>query len=70
MTVQAKQSYNGDSRSKTVGNGARIPDFTMTTHPDGRDDYSVRVHILGCWALLGVWPALVLVVTSFTRCGV
>lgn len=67
VTVQAMQSYTGASRSMSVGNGAGIPAFTMTTNPDGSEDYSVTLQILALMTMLGFLPAMVILMTSFTR---
>ncbi|EGR1558073.1 flagellar biosynthetic protein FliP [Vibrio parahaemolyticus] len=67
VTVQAMQSDTGASRSMSVGNGAGIPAFTMTTNPDGSEDYSVTLQILALMTMLGFLPAMVILMTSFTR---
>lgn len=67
VTVQAMQSDTGSSRSMSVGNGAGIPAFTMTTNPDGSEDYSVTLQILALMTMLGFLPAMVILMTSFTR---
>ncbi|ASA54980.1 flagellar type III secretion system pore protein FliP [Vibrio gazogenes] len=48
-------------------NQAGIPAITMTTNPDGSQDYSISLQILGLMTMLGFLPALVILMTSFTR---
>ncbi len=47
------------------GNG--IPAFTMVANPDGSEDYSVNLQIVGLMTMLGFLPAMVILMTSFTR---
>ncbi|PFG55654.1 flagellar biosynthetic protein FliP [Vibrio sp. ES.051] len=67
VTVQAMQSDTGASRAMAVNNGSGIPAFTMTTNPDGSEDYSVTLQILALMTMLGFLPAMVILMTSFTR---
>ncbi|MGR5449764.1 flagellar type III secretion system pore protein FliP [Vibrio sp. PNB22_3_1] len=67
VTAQAMQSDKGASRSMSVSNGSGIPAFTMTTNPDGSEDYSVTLQILALMTMLGFLPAMVILMTSFTR---
>ncbi|MGR5131471.1 flagellar type III secretion system pore protein FliP [Vibrio alfacsensis] len=67
VTVQAMQSDTGASRSMSVSNGSGIPAFTMTTNADGSEDYSVTLQILALMTMLGFLPAMVILMTSFTR---
>lgn len=39
----------------------------MTTNPDGSEDYSVNLQILALMTMLGFLPAMVILMTSFTR---
>lgn len=64
LTSSAQQSQV--SSSATAVNGG-IPAFTMTTNPDGSEDYSVNLQILALMTLLGFLPAMVILMTSFTR---
>jgi len=64
VTVQAMQSDNG---AMSVSSGGGIPAFTMTTNPDGSEDYSVTLQILALMTMLGFLPAMVILMTSFTR---
>ena len=50
----------------SVGNGGGIPAFTMTTNAGG-EDYSVTLQILALMTMLGFLPAMVILMTSFTR---
>ncbi|MFH4556480.1 flagellar type III secretion system pore protein FliP [Vibrio diabolicus] len=67
VTVQAMQSDPGASRAMSVSGGGGIPAFTMTTNPDGSEDYSVTLQILALMTMLGFLPAMVILMTSFTR---
>ncbi|MCG9618807.1 flagellar type III secretion system pore protein FliP [Vibrio diabolicus] len=67
VTVQAMQSDTGVSRAMFVSSGGGIPAFTMTTNPDGSEDYSVTLQILALMTMLGFLPAMVILMTSFTR---
>ena len=53
VTVQAMQSDTGASRAMSVSSGGGIPAFTMTTNPDGSEDYSVTLQILALMTMLG-----------------
>ncbi|MBW3164284.1 flagellar type III secretion system pore protein FliP [Ferrimonas balearica] len=44
-----------------------IPAITLTTGPDGTQQYSVSLQILGLMTLLTFLPAMVILMTSFTR---
>ncbi len=50
-----------------TGNGGGIPAFTMTTNANGGEDYSVNLQILALMTMLGFLPAMVILMTSFTR---
>nr|WP_234495432.1 flagellar type III secretion system pore protein FliP [Vibrio maritimus] len=61
------QGAAGVSTSSAFGTGPGIPAFTMTTNPDGSEDYSVNLQILALMTMLGFLPAMVILMTSFTR---
>ncbi|NLS13237.1 flagellar type III secretion system pore protein FliP [Vibrio sp. SM6] len=65
VTVSAMESDNQRITSMEVGSG--IPAFTMTTNADGSEDYSVTLQILALMTMLGFLPAMVILMTSFTR---
>ncbi|CAH1570376.1 flagellar type III secretion system pore protein FliP [Vibrio rotiferianus] len=67
VTVQAMETDKGASHSLSVSNTGGIPAFTMTTNPDGSEDYSVTLQILALMTMLGFLPAMVILMTSFTR---
>ena len=70
VTVTAMQKDQGASRTIAMGSssgGAGIPAFTMTTNPDGSEDYSINLQILALMTMLGFLPAMVILMTSFTR---
>ncbi|MCE0494531.1 flagellar type III secretion system pore protein FliP [Vibrio sp. DNF-1] len=62
-------SSQGVTTSSTAGqfsNGG-IPAITMKTNPDGSEDYSINLQILALMTMLGFLPAIVILMTSFTR---
>ena len=70
VTVTAMEKEQGASKTVALGSasgGAGIPAFTMTTNPDGSEDYSVNLQILALMTMLGFLPAMVILMTSFTR---
>ncbi|MCP8898333.1 flagellar type III secretion system pore protein FliP [Gilvimarinus xylanilyticus] len=44
-----------------------LPAFTVTTNADGSEEYSVTLQILALMTMLTFLPALLMMVTSFTR---
>ncbi|WED21054.1 flagellar type III secretion system pore protein FliP [Vibrio sp. JC009] len=71
ITVTAMEKESGASQTVALGSrsggGAGIPALTMTTNPDGSEDYSVNLQILALMTMLGFLPAMVILMTSFTR---
>ncbi|MFC5078256.1 flagellar type III secretion system pore protein FliP [Vibrio thalassae] len=70
VTVTAMQNDRGAAGSATsnsYGTGPGIPAFTMKTNPDGSEDYSINLQILALMTMLGFLPAMVILMTSFTR---
>ncbi|GLO61548.1 flagellar biosynthetic protein FliP [Vibrio sp. MACH09] len=70
ITVTAMEKEQGAVRSIGLGSssgGAGIPALTMKTNPDGSEDYSVNLQILALMTMLGFLPAMVILMTSFTR---
>ena len=69
VTVSAMEKESGTARtsmqSSTGTSG--IPAFTMTTNPDGSEDYSINLQILALMTMLGFLPAMVILMTAFTR---
>ncbi|GAK87052.1 flagellar biosynthesis protein FliP [Vibrio ponticus] len=55
------------STSTITGGSGGIPAFTVTTNGDGTEDYSVNLQILALMTMLGFLPAMVILMTSFTR---
>ncbi len=49
-----------------INNGG-IPALTMTVNADGSEDYSVTLQILALMTLLGFLPAIVILMSAFTR---
>ena len=71
VTVTAMEKEQGASKTiatgSLVGSGGGIPAFTMTANPDGSEDYSINLQILALMTMLGFLPAMVILMTSFTR---
>jgi len=70
VTVTTMERDQGAARTVASGSvvgGGGIPAFTMTTNPDGSEDYSVNLQILALMTMLGFLPAMVILMTSFTR---
>ncbi|KXF81311.1 flagellar type III secretion system pore protein FliP [Enterovibrio coralii] len=57
----------GEASMIQARNGGGIPALTMTVNPDGSEDYSVTLQILAMMTALGFLPAIVILMTSFTR---
>ncbi|WP_407333216.1 flagellar type III secretion system pore protein FliP [Enterovibrio sp. 27052020O] len=55
------------SMMRATNGGGGIPALTMTVNPDGGEDYSVTLQILALMTALGFLPAIVILMTSFTR---
>ncbi len=69
INVEETQTLTGSS-SAFISGGAPsngIPAITVTTNPDGSEDYSINLQILALMTLLGFLPAMVILMTSFTR---
>ncbi|SON50190.1 flagellar type III secretion system pore protein FliP [Vibrio tapetis] len=69
LTVSAMEKEGGSSSSllSTTGPGSGIPALTVTTNANGGEDYSINLQILALMTLLGFLPAMVILMTSFTR---
>lgn len=71
VTVSAMDRAEANARTistgMVTGGGGGIPALTMTTNPDGSEDYSVNLQILALMTMLGFLPAMVILMTSFTR---
>ncbi|MGY3570362.1 flagellar type III secretion system pore protein FliP [Vibrio paucivorans] len=69
ITVTAMEKEQGAARTAASGSssGGGIPAFTMTSNPDGSEDYSINLQILALMTMLGFLPAMVILMTSFTR---
>lgn len=71
VTVTAMEKEQGASKTISTGSftggGGGIPAFTMTTNADGSEDYSINLQILALMTMLGFLPAMVILMTSFTR---
>lgn len=71
VTVTAMENAQGAARTISTGSitggGGGIPALTMTTNPDGSEDYSINLQVLALMTMLGFLPAMVILMTSFTR---
>jgi flagellar biosynthetic protein FliP len=71
VTVSTMQQDQALAQTITTGsltgNGGGIPAFTMTTNAEGGEDYSINLQILALMTMLGFLPAMVILMTSFTR---
>ncbi|CCN48748.1 flagellar biosynthesis protein FliP [Vibrio nigripulchritudo MADA3029] len=69
IAVSESQSGTSSSSAFIAGGapGSGIPAITVTTNPDGSEDYSINLQILALMTLLGFLPAMVILMTSFTR---
>lgn len=71
-TLEPAQAQSSQPQSNDIAGSALpaipgLPAFTVTTQPDGTEEYSVTLQILGIMTLLTFLPALLMMVTSFTR---
>ncbi|MBL4830800.1 MAG: flagellar type III secretion system pore protein FliP [Aliivibrio sp.] len=70
VTITAMEKDSGSSSSSAKGSSSAnvgIPAFTMTTNGNGGEDYSITLQIVALMTLLGFLPAMVILMTSFTR---
>ncbi|CDT86341.1 flagellar biosynthesis protein FliP [Vibrio coralliirubri] len=71
VTISTMEQNQAKSTTMTTGsltgNGGGIPAFTMTTNANGGEDYSINLQILALMTMLGFLPAMVILMTSFTR---
>jgi Flagellar biosynthesis pathway, component FliP len=47
--------------------GGMLPALTVSTNPDGGQDYSLTLQVLGLMTALTFLPSIVIMMTSFTR---
>ncbi|MGR5066237.1 flagellar type III secretion system pore protein FliP [Photobacterium sp. DNB22_13_2] len=67
-TLSEMQNEAGSTAmALTQSGGSGIPAFSVTVNPDGSEDYSVTLQILAFMTALGFLPAIVILMTSFTR---
>lgn len=72
VSETASETLMNSSRNVSMtqfgsGMGMGIPALTMSVNPDGSEDYSVTLQILALMTALGFLPAIVILMTSFTR---
>ncbi|MDP5254790.1 MULTISPECIES: flagellar type III secretion system pore protein FliP [unclassified Vibrio] len=63
----SSSSFISNSGVGQVQTSGGIPALTVTTNDDGSEDYSVTLQILALMTMLGFLPAMVILMTSFTR---
>lgn len=66
-TTEMAQDNSNSQSLLTTNNLTGIPAFTMTNNAQGGEDYSINLQILALMTLLGFLPAMVILMTSFTR---
>lgn len=66
-TPTSSSLVTSSSSSAQVPTLGGIPALTVTTNDDGSEDYSVTLQILALMTMLGFLPAMVILMTSFTR---
>ena len=62
-----QQSVDGDQDHQPLAPIPGLPAVTVTTNPDGSQDYSVTLQILAIMTALSLLPAMLMMMTSFTR---
>lgn len=66
-TATAMSAETTSGHLQAARNGGGIPALSVTVNPDGSEDYSVTLQILALMTALGFLPAMVILMTSFTR---
>ncbi|PSU97363.1 flagellar biosynthetic protein FliP [Photobacterium kishitanii] len=67
--TQTAMTAENSAAHLTTGarSGGGIPALSVTMNPDGSEDYSITLQILALMTALGFLPAVVILMTSFTR---
>ncbi|OBU14793.1 flagellar biosynthetic protein FliP [Photobacterium aquimaris] len=66
--TQAAMATESAAGHLTASKGSSgIPALSVTMNPDGSEDYSITLQILALMTALGFLPAVVILMTSFTR---
>ncbi|WP_305841571.1 flagellar type III secretion system pore protein FliP [Photobacterium leiognathi] len=66
-TAAAMSAETTAGHLQATRGGGGIPALSVTVNPDGSEDYSVTLQILALMTALGFLPAMVILMTSFTR---
>ena len=66
-TASTSQTVSSSGQTLISSSSTGIPAITMTTNPDGSEDYSISLQILALMTMLGFLPAMVILMTAFTR---
>lgn len=66
-STASAQELPGLGELGAVGSGLGIPAMSVTTAADGSQNYSVTIQILAIMTALTLLPALLMMMTSFTR---
>lgn len=67
LTSQGLTSTTAVAKNVNHAGVPGIPAITMKMNPDGSEDYSINLQILALMTMLGFLPAMVILMTSFTR---
>jgi flagellar biosynthesis protein FliP len=68
VTNNAMNQTTTSTTNTLLGMGNHgIPAVTMTTNANGGEDYSINLQILALMTVMGFLPAMVILMTSFTR---
>lgn len=66
--ISSEVTTSSNTVNTVLGLGTQgIPALTMTTNASGGEDYSISLQILALMTLMGFLPAMVILMTSFTR---
>lgn len=57
----------GNAVSQVASKSPGIPAMKVTTNPDGSQDYTITIQILGIMTVLTLLPSFLMMMTSFTR---
>lgn len=67
LPVIAQTQPTNQPSAQSIGNLPSLPAVQLTTNPDGSQEYSISLQILAIMTALTFLPALLLMMTSFTR---
>jgi flagellar biosynthetic protein FliP len=67
VLLSAASVFAADPPSGLASGLPGVPAVTVTSNPDGSQEYSVTIQILGIMTVLTLLPAFLMMMTSFTR---